>query len=181
MKTIDNSMRVKINVIEEKDIQKQEEPTVTPIIQETQPEIMVKNTPDIILDEKNEVKIEIPAKVEGETIIKNETRSEIIEKSIQKISEPYIVSDEVNVRDILKKRLGENEFFNQLASRIKNYIIDSLNDKIVHLSKQEMDTMGIPRGLHNIQKGDTIHFSVITSGNKELSRILKRENTTEKV
>jgi hypothetical protein len=81
-----------------------------------------------------------------------------------------------NIWNVLKSRLGNNEYFNQLSPREKNFVIDGLKDRITHLNKGELLEMGIKsKNPHLINPGDKIDFSkVIADKNTDLMRIFSR-------
>jgi hypothetical protein len=104
-----------------------------------------------------------------------EDRLSDIAHSLQKLSEPHTVLKDENIWNIFKSRLGDNEYFNNLSRRDQNFILDSLKDKVTHLSKNELFEMGIKSKNPNlIYPGDKIDFSKIINENTDLVRIFNR-------
>ena len=103
-----------------------------------------------------------------------ETKKITVEKSIQKLGEPYIAKTGDTIWGVLKKRLSENEYINKLTPRERNFIMDNMKDTVSHLSKEQIRALGKGKDVSHPKKLDELDFSAIIKENIHLTRLLKR-------
>ena len=154
-------------------VMKTSEPTrFVPITKETKQPLQNTEIKEVAPVEKIE-EIEIkPEDVKRETLL--ETKKITVEKSIQKLGEPYIAKTGDTIWGVLKKRLSENEYINKLTPRERNFIMDNMKDTVSHLSKEQIRALGKGKDVSHPKKLDELDFSAIIKENIHLTRLLKR-------
>ena len=98
-----------------------------------------------------------------------------IQNSLQELGKSHVVIKGDNVWNILKQRLGGNEYFNKLPARQQNFILDELKDKIANTPKSKIiNDIGIKSGDPNrIYPGEEIKLDKVFE-QTDLEKIFKR-------